>query len=153
MPLQRLRVSRRVVQSPWFCAVIFPVWPRFFDVCISLSTHISLLTVFLSSDYAGWADKVQGDSFAPDDGFYKIVEQKPLGVCAAITSWNASLHFLAWKVAPALALGNTVVIKPSEKSPLGTLAFGSLVQAAGLPPGVVNIVAGKVLVYYLLFRE
>ncbi|PGG95905.1 hypothetical protein AJ79_09815 [Helicocarpus griseus UAMH5409] len=92
--------------------------------------------------YAGWADKIRGDSYAPDDGFYKIVEQKPLGVCAAVTAWNGSLHFLAWKTAPALALGNTVVVKPSEKSPLGTLAFGSLIQSAGFPPGVFNIVVG-----------
>lgn len=95
-------------------------------------------------DYAGWADKYSGDSYPPDDGFYKIVEQRPLGVCAAITAWNASLHLLAWKAGPALALGNTVIVKPSEKSPLGTLAFGYLVKAAGLPPGVFNILVGKV---------
>ncbi|EOD46360.1 putative aldehyde dehydrogenase protein [Neofusicoccum parvum UCRNP2] len=92
--------------------------------------------------YAGWADKVKGDSYAPEGGFYKIVEHVPLGVCALVTAWNASLHFLAWKAAPALALGNTVVVKPSEKSPLGTLAFGHLARAAGFPPGVFNIVAG-----------
>ncbi|XHG08865.1 hypothetical protein AWENTII_011954 [Aspergillus wentii] len=103
--------------------------------------------------YAGWADKIRGDSFPAEDGFYKIVEQKPLGVCAAITAWNASLHFLAWKVGPALALGNTVIIKPSEKSPLGTLAFGSLVQAAGLPAGVVNILSGDGTIGDLLARH
>lgn len=92
--------------------------------------------------YAGWADKYSGDSYPPDDGFYKIVEQRPLGVCAAVTAWNASLQFLAWKAAPALALGNTVIVKPSEKSPLGTLAFGYLVKAAGVPAGVLNILVG-----------
>lgn len=60
-----------------------------------------------------------------------------------MTAWNGSLHFLAWKAAPALALGNTVIVKPSEKSPLGTLAFGHLIQAAGFPPGVFNILVGK----------
>ncbi len=94
-------------------------------------------------DYAGWADKYKGDSYAPENGFYKIVEQRPVGVCAAVTAWNASLQFLAWKAAPALALGNTVIVKPSEKSPLGTLAFGYLIQAAGLPAGAFNILVGK----------
>ncbi|KAM3078296.1 hypothetical protein ACMFMF_004699 [Clarireedia jacksonii] len=128
--------------------------PRVADVfrCTSYTLAASLLllakiclTIALSPhvDYAGWADKVKGDSYPPEDGFYKIVEQKPLGVCAAVTAWNGSLHFLAWKVAPALALGNTVIVKPSEKSPLGTLAFGYLVQSARFPAGVFNIVIGK----------
>lgn len=93
-------------------------------------------------DYAGWADKIKGDSYPPTDGFYKIVEQVPLGVCGAITAWNGSLFFLSWKSAPALACGNTVILKPSEKSPLGSLAFGALINEAGFPPGVFNIVVG-----------
>ncbi|KAJ5745468.1 aldehyde dehydrogenase [Penicillium odoratum] len=92
--------------------------------------------------YAGWADKIKGDTFPPDDGFYKFVTQEPLGVCAGVTAWNGSLHFLAWKAAPALACGNTSIIKPSEKSPLGTLAFGYLIEAAGFPPGVFQILPG-----------
>jgi aldehyde dehydrogenase (NAD+) len=96
----------------------------------------------LSLDYAGWADKYKGDYFPPTDGFYKIVEHEPVGVCAGITAWNASLLFLAWKAAPALATGNTIIIKPSEKSPLGTLAVGYLIRSAGFPPGVVQIVTG-----------
>ncbi|CAI7632625.1 unnamed protein product [Penicillium pancosmium] len=70
--------------------------------------------------YAGWGDKIKGDSFRADDGFYKFVSHEPLSVCAGVTAWNGSLHFLAWKVAPALACGNTSIIKPSEKSLLGT---------------------------------
>ncbi|TVY88340.1 Aldehyde dehydrogenase, partial [Lachnellula willkommii] len=92
--------------------------------------------------YAGWADKIRGDSFPPDDGFYKIVSHEPLGVCTGITAWNGSLHFLAWKSAPALACGNTSIIKPSEKSPLGTLAVAGLIEAAGFPPGAFQIVLG-----------
>ncbi|KAJ5924920.1 hypothetical protein N7454_007559, partial [Penicillium verhagenii] len=92
--------------------------------------------------YAGWADKYKGDFFPPTDGFYKIVEHEPIGVCAGITAWNASLLFLAWKSAPALATGNSIIIKPSEKSPLGTLAFGNLIIKAGFPPGVLQIVLG-----------
>ncbi|KAL3474449.1 aldehyde dehydrogenase domain-containing protein [Aspergillus californicus] len=100
--------------------------------------------------YAGWADKYKGDYFPPTDGFYKIVEHEPIGVCAGITAWNASLLFLAWKSAPALATGNTIIIKPSEKSPLGTLAVGYLVSKAGFPPGVLQIVVGEGLTGHLL---
>ncbi|EFX00112.1 aldehyde dehydrogenase [Grosmannia clavigera kw1407] len=92
--------------------------------------------------YAGWADKIKGDAYVADDGFYKIVRHEPLGVCAGITAWNGSLHFLSWKSAPALACGNVVLIKPSEKSPLGTMAASYLIQAAGFPPGVFQILAG-----------
>lgn len=92
--------------------------------------------------YAGWCGKVSGETYSPEEGFYKIVEQCPLGVCAAVLAWNGSLHFLSWKLAPALALGNTTIVKPSEKSPLAVLAFGHLIKAAGFPDGVVNILAG-----------
>ncbi|KAI9743705.1 MAG: hypothetical protein M1818_003021 [Claussenomyces sp. TS43310] len=100
--------------------------------------------------YAGWADKIKGDSYAADDGFYKIVRPEPLGVCVGITAWNASLHFLSWKSAPALACGNTMIIKASEKSPLGTLAIGYLIKEAGFPPGVFQIVNGGGLTGALL---
>ena len=59
-------------------------------------------------DYAGWADKIAGESFIDDDGLYKIVQYEPLGVCAGIASWNATFLYVAWKIAPALAAGNTV---------------------------------------------
>ena len=99
---------------------------------------------FMTLDYAGWADKIKGDSFPPNDGFYKIVTQEPLGVCAGVTAWNGSLHFLAWKAAPALACGNTEIVKPSEKSPLGTMAVAYLIAAAGFPPGVFQILPGEI---------
>lgn len=59
-------------------------------------------------DYAGWADKIAGESFIDDDGLYKIVQYEPIGVCAGIASWNATFMYVAWKIAPALAAGNTV---------------------------------------------
>jgi aldehyde dehydrogenase (NAD+) len=95
--------------------------------------------------YAGWADKITGETIPSDDS-YKIIKYEPLGACAGVGAWNASFLFFAWKVAPALAAGNTFVYKPSEKSPLGILSLGSLVKEAGFPPGVINIVngAGKV---------
>ena len=93
--------------------------------------------------FAGYADKLQGDTIPLDNGDmldYTLVE--PLGVAVLITAWNSPLPLLANKLAPALAAGNTVVIKPSEHASVSTLAFGKLVEEAGFPPGVINIVTG-----------
>jgi aldehyde dehydrogenase (NAD+) len=84
--------------------------------------------------HAGWADKLDYAGFGPDP--------KPLGVAGQIIPWNFPLLMLAWKVAPALATGNTVVLKPAETTPLTALVFGEICQQAGLPPGVVNILPG-----------
>ncbi|MBW3554798.1 MAG: aldehyde dehydrogenase family protein [Gemmatimonadetes bacterium] len=84
--------------------------------------------------HAGWAQLMDSDP--------ELREQRPLGVCGQIIPWNFPLLMLAWKIAPALAAGNTVVLKPAEYTPLTALRFASLVQGAGLPPGVVNIVTG-----------
>ncbi|KAK0105195.1 hypothetical protein ONS96_004596 [Cadophora gregata f. sp. sojae] len=92
--------------------------------------------------YAGWADKIEGESFAADDGTYKIVRHEPLGVCAGIAAWNVPLLYVGWKIAPALAAGNTFIFKSSEKSPLSALALGNLVIEAGFPPGVIQFISG-----------
>ncbi|KAF5010310.1 hypothetical protein FDECE_3515 [Fusarium decemcellulare] len=92
--------------------------------------------------YAGWADKLAGESFPSENGTMCIVKHEPIGVCAAICAWNASLMFFAWKAAPALATGNTIIFKSSEKSPLGYLALGKLIVEAGFPPGVVQFLSG-----------
>ncbi|KAJ4420107.1 hypothetical protein N0V82_004554 [Gnomoniopsis sp. IMI 355080] len=92
--------------------------------------------------YAGWADKIAGDSFAEENGFAKIVRYQPLGVCASIASWNSTFMYIGWKLAPALAAGNTVIFKPSEKSPLGSLALAPLFAESGFPPGVVQFLTG-----------
>ncbi|TDC31787.1 aldehyde dehydrogenase family protein [Micromonospora sp. 15K316] len=84
--------------------------------------------------YAGWADKLQHAGFGADP--------KPLGVAAQVIPWNFPLLMLAWKIAPALAAGNTVVLKPAETTPLTALLFAEICQQADLPPGVVNIVTG-----------
>ncbi|MGH2754837.1 MAG: aldehyde dehydrogenase family protein [Actinomycetota bacterium] len=84
--------------------------------------------------YAGWADKLE---YA-----FPGRAPKPLGVAGQIIPWNFPLLMLAWKIAPALATGNTVVLKPAETTPLTALAFAEIVQQVGLPPGVVNIVTG-----------
>ncbi|MEU0514474.1 aldehyde dehydrogenase family protein [Amycolatopsis sp. NPDC006125] len=84
--------------------------------------------------HAGWADKLDYAGYGPDP--------KPLGVTGQIIPWNFPLLMLAWKIAPALATGNTVVLKPAETTPLTALVFGEICQQAGLPPGVVNILPG-----------
>ncbi|HEV7932306.1 MAG TPA: aldehyde dehydrogenase family protein [Actinomadura sp.] len=84
--------------------------------------------------YAGWADKLPHAGFGPDP--------KPLGVAGQVIPWNFPLLMLSWKIAPALACGNTVVLKPAETTPLTALAFADICRQAGLPPGVVNIVTG-----------
>jgi aldehyde dehydrogenase (NAD+) len=84
--------------------------------------------------HAGWADKLSYAGFGPSP--------RPLGVVGQVIPWNFPLLMLAWKVAPALACGNTVVLKPAETTPLTALLFAEICQQADLPPGVVNIVTG-----------
>jgi aldehyde dehydrogenase (NAD+) len=93
--------------------------------------------------FAGLADKIEGRVLPSDrPGFFNFTREEPLGVVAAITPWNSPLLLAAWKLAPALAAGNTVVLKPSEHSSVSAIAFGELFQKAGLPDGVVNILTG-----------
>src|SRR6266566_1157911 len=93
--------------------------------------------------YAGLADKVQGDVIPSDKPNYLVyTRHEPVGVVAAIVPWNSPLLLLTWKLAPALAAGCTIVVKPSDYTPVSTLAFAELVGQAGFPPGVVNVVTG-----------
>ena len=93
--------------------------------------------------FGGLADKIEGRVIPIDKpGVFNFTREEPLGVVAAITPWNSPLLLAAWKLAPALAAGNTVVWKPSEYSSVSALAFGELFEKAGFPPGVVNIVTG-----------
>ena len=93
--------------------------------------------------FGGLADKIQGAVIPLDKkGFFNFTRHEPLGVVAAITPWNSPLLLTAWKLAPALAAGNTVVIKPSEFTSASTLEFVKLTEEAGFPPGVVNVVTG-----------
>ncbi|SFQ33102.1 Acyl-CoA reductase [Actinomadura madurae] len=84
--------------------------------------------------YAGWADKLPHAGFGPDP--------RPVGVAGQVIPWNFPLLMLAWKIAPALACGNTVVLKPAETTPLTALLFADICRQADLPPGVVNIITG-----------
>jgi aldehyde dehydrogenase (NAD+) len=93
--------------------------------------------------FGGLADKLEGRVIPIDKpGVFNFTREEPLGVIAAITPWNSPLMLAAWKLAPALAAGNTVVLKPSEFSSVSALEFGKLFEKAGFPPGVVNIVTG-----------
>ncbi|OUM52028.1 hypothetical protein BVG19_g1180 [[Candida] boidinii] len=92
--------------------------------------------------YGGFADKLAGKVIEPSPDKLTYMRQEPLGVCGQIIPWNFPFMMLAWKVAPAIACGNTVVLKPSEVTPLTAAYFGKVILEAGLPKGVVNIVQG-----------
>jgi aldehyde dehydrogenase (NAD+) len=93
--------------------------------------------------YGGLADKIEGHVIPTDKpDMLNYTRYEPLGVVAAITPWNSPLLLTAWKLAPALAAGNTVVLKPSEFTSASVLEFMKLVELAGFPPGVVNVVTG-----------
>jgi acyl-CoA reductase-like NAD-dependent aldehyde dehydrogenase len=98
--------------------------------------------------FAGWTTKIQGETipvslpFASKARFFNYTLPEPVGVVGAITPWNFPLLMAAWKLAPALAAGCTVVLKPAEQTPLSALRLGELIAEAGLPEGVVNIVPG-----------
>ena len=92
--------------------------------------------------FGGMADKLEGTVVPVDPGFLNYVQRKPIGVVGQIVPWNFPLMFTSWKMGPALAAGNCVVIKPSELTPLSTLQIAVLMQEAGIPDGVVNVVPG-----------
>jgi aldehyde dehydrogenase (NAD+) len=92
--------------------------------------------------FGGMADKLEGSVVPVDAGFLNFVEREPLGVVGQIVPWNFPLMFTSWKLGPALAAGNTVVLKPAELTPLTTLAVAELARDVGFPPGVINVVPG-----------
>src|ERR1700733_8310499 len=92
--------------------------------------------------FAGWADKVHGKTIPIDGDFFCYTRLEPVGVVGQIIPWNFPMLMLAWKLAPALATGNTVVMKPAEQTPLSALRIGELIVEAGFPPGVVNLLPG-----------
>jgi len=92
--------------------------------------------------FAGWADKVQGKTIPIDGDFFCYTRHEPIGVIGQIIPWNYPLLMQAWKLAPALATGNTIVMKPAEQTPLSALRLGELILEAGFPEGVVNLLPG-----------
>jgi len=98
--------------------------------------------------YAGWTTKIEGETLdisQPQKGGrqnFAFTKREPVGVVAAIVPWNFPISIAAWKIAPALAAGCTVVLKPSEETPLSALLLAEIAMEAGLPPGVLNIITG-----------
>ncbi|MEK7385601.1 MAG: aldehyde dehydrogenase family protein, partial [candidate division NC10 bacterium] len=92
--------------------------------------------------YAGWATKIHGETLALRDNAFTFTLRQPVGVVGAIVPWNFPFLLSSWKIAPALAAGNTVVLKPASLTPLTALKFAELCQQAGLPEGVFNVVTG-----------
>ncbi|GLC44109.1 Aldehyde dehydrogenase 2 member B7, mitochondrial [Pleodorina starrii] len=92
--------------------------------------------------YAGWADKIHGKTIPVDGPYLAYTLHEPIGVVGQIIPWNFPLLMAAWKLAPALAAGNTVVLKPAEQTPMTALRLAQLAQEVGIPDGVINIVTG-----------
>jgi len=92
--------------------------------------------------YAGWADKIHGETIPVKGNYLTYTLREPVGVVAAIVPWNFPLLLTSWKVAPALACGNTVIVKPASQTPLTALALAEIAQEVGIPPGVLNVVTG-----------
>jgi acyl-CoA reductase-like NAD-dependent aldehyde dehydrogenase len=92
--------------------------------------------------YAGWATKIYGETNPSDPSMFNYTLREPVGVCGQIIPWNGPVAMFAWKIAPALACGNVCIIKPAEQTPLTALFLGDLIQEAGIPEGVVNIITG-----------
>jgi betaine-aldehyde dehydrogenase len=107
------------------------------------SQYIDIPSVVENFEYfAGWATKIEGETIPVPGQFFNYTLREPVGVCGQIIPWNFPLLMAAWKLAPALAAGNTVVLKPAEQTPVTILELAKLIQEAGFPDGVVNVVPG-----------
>lgn len=99
-------------------------------------------TVDVFRYYAGWATKIEGETINANSNFFTYTLREPVGVVGQIIPWNFPMLMVAWKLGPALACGNALVLKPAEQTPLSALYIGELAMEAGFPPGVINIVTG-----------
>ena len=108
---------------------------------VALSVDLPL-TVACFRYYAGWADKIQGRTIPVNGPYFCYTRLEPVGVVGQVIPWNFPLLMQAWKLGPALACGNTVVMKPAEQTPLTALRVGELIMQAGFPEGVVNLLPG-----------
>ncbi len=100
------------------------------------------LVVNVIRNYAGWADKVYGKMIDTNDSHFNYTRREPLGVCGQIIPWNFPLLMWSWKIGPAIATGNTVVMKTAESTPLSALYAAQLMKKVGFPPGVFNVISG-----------
>ena len=109
---------------------------------IAVTRHAASRLSLVFEYYAGWVTKLFGETNPSSPEMFNYTVREPVGVCGAIIPWNGPMLMAAWKLAPALACGNTVVLKPAEQTPLTAIRMGELMLEAGLPPGVVNVVTG-----------
>jgi acyl-CoA reductase-like NAD-dependent aldehyde dehydrogenase len=110
---------------------------------ISESRHVEIPAAAECFEYyGGWSDKVMGETIPVKGNHLTYTLREPVGVVAAIVPWNFPLLLAAWKVAPALACGNVVIVKPASQTPLTALALGEIAREVGLPPGVLNVITG-----------
>ena len=110
---------------------------------VSLARRVDVpKTIACYRYFAGWADKVHGKTIPIDGEYFCYTRHEPIGVVGQIIPWNYPMLMQAWKLAPALATGNTVVLKPAEQTPLSALRIGELILEAGFPEGVVNLLPG-----------
>ncbi|HEX8136652.1 MAG TPA: betaine-aldehyde dehydrogenase [Pyrinomonadaceae bacterium] len=107
------------------------------------SSYVDLPQVVENFEYfAGYATKIEGETIPVPGQFFNYTLREPIGVCGQIIPWNFPLLMAAWKLAPALAAGNTVVLKPAEQTPVTAMELAKLIQEAGFPDGVVNVLPG-----------
>ena len=110
----------------------------FFESSIDVAMTVETLKY-----YGGWADKLGGNVVPVASGDFVYTERVPVGVVGAIVPWNFPLNIASWKVAPALAAGCTVVLKPAGETPLTALVLAEIIQEAGFPPGALNVIPGR----------
>jgi aldehyde dehydrogenase (NAD+) len=111
---------------------------------ITESRHVDIHMVANCFHYfSGWASKLTGDTTTVNPGMFTYTLREPVGVVGAIIPWNFPMIMVGWKVAPALAAGNTIVVKPAELTPLTAIRIAELALEAGVPPGVFNVIPGK----------
>jgi acyl-CoA reductase-like NAD-dependent aldehyde dehydrogenase len=110
---------------------------------ISESRHVEIPAAAECFEYyGGWADKIMGETIPVKGNYLTYTLREPLGVVAAIVPWNFPLLLAVWKIAPALACGNTIIVKPASQTPLTALALADIAREVGLPPGVLNVLTG-----------
>lgn len=143
-PSDRGRLLYRAAQKLWENAdYLAEVESKDNGLPINETKFIAMpATIDVLEFYAGLANKVQGETLASPSNRLNYTLREPLGVIGAIVPWNFPLMLTMWKLAPALAAGNTIVIKPAEQTPISILEMGRLFQEAGIPDGVINIVPG-----------
>ncbi|KAL9036576.1 MAG: hypothetical protein Q9214_006072, partial [Letrouitia sp. 1 TL-2023] len=109
---------------------------------LAMATNDVMLAAGCIRYYGGWADKIEGKVVETNPECFNYIRQEPIGVCGQIIPWNFPILMWSWKIGPAIACGNTVVLKTAEQTPLSALYVCNLVKEAGFPPGVINVISG-----------